>query len=101
MTSKIKMSISPSRGDFNPKNNNDHKAFRINWIANTTKKTFLVFDFNSSFQTMYKDTPIRKYKIIQTGPNIQLGGAKKGFSNVIYQSGTASKVNKEPNIPAD
>jgi hypothetical protein len=50
---------------------------------------------------MYKDTPIRKYKVIQTGPNIQLGGAKKGFSSVTYQTGIASKVINEPNIPAD
>ena len=50
---------------------------------------------------MYKDTSIRKYKIIQTGPNIQLDGAKKGFSNVIYQPGIDLKVNNEPNTPAD
>ena len=50
---------------------------------------------------MYKDTPIKKYRIIQTGPNTQSGGAKKGFSSVAYQTGIASKVNNEPNIPAD
>ncbi|VFJ14493.1 conserved protein of unknown function [Candidatus Nitrosocosmicus franklandus] len=50
---------------------------------------------------MYKDRPIRKYKVIQTGPNIQLGGANAGFSSVTYQSEIESKVNNEPNIPAD
>ena len=29
--------------------------------------------------------PIKMYRKIQTGANIQLGGVKKGFSNVWYQ----------------
>jgi len=95
------ISTNPSTGDFNPKNNNDHNAFRASWIPNTIKKTFLILGLDPFIQTVYKDTPIRKYRIIQTGPNIQPGGANVGFVNVEYQSGTASNVKIEPKIPAD
>jgi hypothetical protein len=50
---------------------------------------------------MYKVIPIRKYKVLQTGPNIQLGGTNVGFINVVYQSGPASIVKSEPKIHAD
>ena len=95
------ISTNPNNGDFNPKNNNDHKAFRASWIPNTIKKTFLILGLDPFIQTVYKDTPIRKYRIIQTGPNMQPGGANVGFVNVEYQSGTASTVKIEPQIPAD
>lgn len=95
------ISTNPSKGDLNPKNNNDHKAFSVSWIPNTVKKTFLILGLDSVTQTVYKDTPIRKYRIIQTGPNTQPGGANVGFVNVEYQSGTASNVKIEPKIPAD
>jgi len=49
---------------------------------------------------MYKDKPIRKYNIIQTGPNNQ-DGENHGFTNVGYQYDTDEKVKEEPIIPAD
>ena len=95
------ISTNPNNGDFNPKNNNDHKAFRVNWIPNTMKNTFLVLGLDSLTHTVYKDIPIRKYRIIQTRPNTQPGGAKVGFVKVAYQSGAASIVKSEPKMPAD
>jgi hypothetical protein len=50
---------------------------------------------------MYKDKPIRKYKIIQTGPKIQDGGENQGFTNVGNQFDTEEKVKSEPKTPAD
>jgi hypothetical protein len=50
---------------------------------------------------MYKDKPIRKYNIIQTGPNNQGRGEIHGFTNVGNQFVTDEKVKKEPIIPAD
>ena len=35
--------------------------------------------------TLPKAIPINIYRKIQTGANNQLGGVKKGFSNVWYQ----------------
>ena len=65
------------------------------------KNTFLVLGLDSLTQTVYKDIPIRKYRIIQTGPNTQPGGANVGFVKVAYQSGIASIVKSEPKMPAD
>lgn len=48
------------------------------------------------FQIAKKEMPIRMYRIVQTGPNIQLGGLNDGLFNVEYQSGTDCDVN----IPA-
>jgi len=100
-TSSNKISINPNKGDFNPKKNNDHIALSKSWIPNVIKKIFLSLEFILLFQTRYKDIPIRKYSIIQVGANIQFGGAKYGFVNVEYQSGTASNENTEPKMPAD
>lgn len=99
--SRNKISINPSRGDFNPKKKNDHIALSKSWIPNIMKKIFLSLDFILFFQTRYKDIPIRKYSIIQVGANIQFGGAKCGFVNEEYQTGTASNENNEPKMPAD
>lgn len=40
------------------------------------------------------------YKVIQTGPNSQLGGVKKGLFNVAYQVGIDEAVKIEPMAPA-
>jgi len=37
-----------------------------------------------------------KYNIVQTGPNIQLGGLKPGLAIVWYQPSTALKVANDP-----
>jgi hypothetical protein len=50
---------------------------------------------------MYKDKPIRKYNIVQTGPNNQDGGENHGFTNVGNQFDTDEKVKNEPIIPTD
>jgi hypothetical protein len=46
-----------------------------------------------------KANAIRKYKRVQTGPKIQLGGAKKGLFSVAYQVGIADIVNTLPKTP--
>jgi hypothetical protein len=53
------------------------------------------------FQIIYKDKPIRKYIIIQTGPNSQDGGENHGFTNVGNQFVIDEKVKNEPIIPTD
>lgn len=46
-------------------------------------RTFLVFI--PFIHTTYIEIPIRRYKIVQTGPKTQFGGVKKGLFNVLYQ----------------
>ena len=48
--------------------------------------------FKFLFQTKYKDTPIKKYKIVQAGPNTQLGGLKNGLLSLAYQVNTENIV---------
>jgi len=48
------------------------------------------------FHITKKEMPNRMYRIVQTGPNIQLGGLNDGRFKVEYQSGTDCDVN----IPA-
>ena len=111
-------------GDFKPKNINDHKVFKTNWRLKI-KTAFSSFQepvhnfletgfqncFSCSpaitimpqffFQTKNKDTPIKKYKIIQAGAKSQFGGKKLGFLSSINQDEeTAGAVKKEPIIPA-
>ena len=40
------ISINPSIGDLNPKNNIDHKPFNSNWIINNINAFFTFWDFN-------------------------------------------------------
>ena len=51
-------------------------------------------------QTRKRETPMIKYKKIQTGAKTQPGGVKKGFSRSTYQIGMDLLVKKEPTMPA-
>ncbi len=46
-------------------------------------------------------TPIKKYNVVQTGPNIQAGGLKTGFVSVAYHVLIAEIVNSDPIMPAN
>lgn len=111
-------------GDFSPKKITDHKIFKTNWRAkiaiafsslqgplhSLVEKGFQDF-FSCSLtetslfqffcQTKYKDIPINKNKIIQTGAKSQFGRLKDGFSNLAYQVPIAGAVKKEPITPAN
>lgn len=43
-----------------------------------------MIESTSDFQTKPAEMPIKMYKNVHTGPNIQLGGLKKGFSREVY-----------------
>ena len=55
----------------------------------------------SAFQTKPADIPIKIYKTVQTGPNIQLGGLKNGFWSVLYQLFIESAVAYPDNEPTN
>lgn len=42
---------------------------------------------------------MRKYKVVQTGPKIQLRGEKGGLLRVLYQAGIAERVSGVAKIP--
>ena len=75
--SKTIIITNPQYGFLSPKNTGVQIPFKKSCV----QKIWGTFFF---FQTKYKDTPIRKYKVVQTGPNIQLGGVNAGFTNSGY-----------------
>ncbi len=92
------ISIKAANGDFNPKNKIDHKVFNPSWIPKKVMAVFLNFDF--LIQTRYNDIPIKTYRLIQTGENIQFGGLNEGLLIVVYHVFVAGAVKIEPIIPA-
>ena len=63
------------------------------------KAVFTSLFFNPSFQIRNNDSPIIKYKIIQTGPKILSGGLNSGLLIVVYHPDTDLLVNNAPIIP--
>tara|TARA_A100001015_G_scaffold89182_1_gene99207 strand:+ start:991 stop:1239 length:249 start_codon:yes stop_codon:yes gene_type:complete len=47
------------------------------------------------------ETPIRVYKVVHIGPNIQFGGLKKGFLMSMYQVFMESTVKKPEPAPTN
>ncbi len=102
MTIKIHITtilISPSRGDLNPKNTGDHKKLSPSCIRKNISAVLIFFFFHPCLQIKKKETPIKKYKSVQAGPKIQLGGAKNGLLRVEYQVGIAEIVKGTLIIP--
>ena len=99
-THRRMISMNPRRGDLSPKKAADQRTLRINW---TKKKIKAVLNrgWSCFLQTMNRDIPMSTNRLIQTGLNVQLGGVKKGFLNVLYQVGMAGVVNREPIKPAN
>lgn len=93
------MTASASPIDRAPKNNGDQMAFKTSWRRNNQIAFF--FSFESLFQINHKEIPIKRYRVVQTGPNTHPGGLRKGFCKVAYQTGIAEIVKKEPIIPAN
>jgi len=99
-THRRPISMSPRRGDLSPKKAADQRILKINWIRKKIK-VILNRGWSCLCQTMNRDIPMSINRLIQTGPNIQSGGVKKGFFNVLYQVGMAGVVKREPRKPAN
>src|SRR3989344_4128654 len=84
--------------DWAPKNIGDQIAFKTSWA--TKSQIALPFSLESLFHTNHSAIPISRYKIVQTGPNIQAGGLSAGFTIPAYQVGMDGTVNSEPATPA-
>ena len=57
---KKTISVKAKSGDFKPKNNIDQRIFKINWIPKKVKFAFFS-------QARYKEIPINRNKMVQTG----------------------------------
>jgi hypothetical protein len=66
-----------------PKKRKLHIKFRNNWKKYTSNDIFLPA-LIGDLKIKMEEIPIKKYKRVQTGPNIQFGGLKKGFVNPTY-----------------
>jgi len=93
---KIIMIITPPPFDFRPKKIIDHKELKTSWIQNSVKANTTPGVTSPFCQTITADIAISRYRMVQTGPNSQLGGVKEGLLRFAYQSGTASRVKSEP-----
>jgi len=96
--------MNANNGDFKPKNKIDQNVFNNNCIAkkDNANVELLLFDLLLYlFQIRYKDIPINRYNIVQTGPNTQLGGLNNGLFKVIYHVDTEEIVKKDPIMPAN
>ena len=89
-----------------PKNMSDHVAFKARWSAkNPYARLSIVFFLPDMFLVWLsrisrkRESPIRRYNVVQTGPNIQFGGLKKGLVRVVYHVVIFGNVYKLPIKP--
>ncbi len=93
------MPTNPAAGFLSPKNKTDQRVFNSSCAKNTLYAIFL-FILVRLFQIRYRETPIKKYNRVHTGPKSQLGGLKNGLFKVMYQLFIAEIVKSDPTIPA-
>ena len=80
------------------KNIRDQKKLSVNCTTNNIIAVCFTALSVSDFHTIKKAIPIKIYKAVQTGVNIQLGGLNDGLFAVAYQPCTPDEV-KNPEIP--
>jgi|SRR3989338_1063717 len=95
------MQIKATNGDLSPKKKIDQKKFKASWTRKRFKDSRTPFFLSPFCQIKKAEMPIIKYKIVQTGANIQFGGEKNGLFKMAYQSDMDEAVNKLPVIPTN
>ena len=86
--------MTPPPFDLIPKKITDHRALNISCTQNKMKASKTPSVDNPFCQTRKTEIPIRIYRVVQTGPNTQLGGVYGGFLRLGYQVGIALKVKR-------
>ena len=97
---KTIISINAKKGFCIPKNMKDHRAFNTSCSPKIDIANLIPPFLRPCLEIKNNDIPIKKYKVVQTGANSQLGGLKVGFSRVAYQVSIEDDVYMEPIIPA-
>jgi len=82
-TSKI--STAAKRLFFSPNCIGVKEKLKIRFKINGSKTKNGISFLKNIQKTFPKETAIKMYKKVQTGPNSQLGGAQDGFTSVKYQ----------------
>lgn len=80
------------------KNIKDQKKLSVNCTTNKIIAVCFTALLASAFQIKKTAIPIKIYKAVQTGANIQLGGLNQGLLATAYQPCTPEVV-KNPEIP--
>src|SRR3989344_2718660 len=77
-----------------------HNLFEIGFqysLLESFKETLICQFFS---QTKYRDIPINRKRIVQTGAKTQSGGANPGLERPLYHEATAGAVKIDPTKPA-
>lgn len=94
------ISINDTAKRWNLKNKKLQQKFKKSCTAKTTKAFFLK-SLLGACSIRYSEIPINRYNTVQTGPNMALGGLKKGLTSVTYQLFTPEAVAMPPIAPID
>src|SRR3989344_112078 len=70
------------------------------FVAGRLPKRILFATAHFLSQTKYREMPIKTNITVHTGPKIQFGGLKVGFSNVRYHPLICGTVKKDPTLAA-
>jgi hypothetical protein len=97
LVNRSNISANASSGFFSPKNRIDQRPFNIRCKLKASNAFLVALFLALVFHIRPAETPIRVYKVVHTGPNIQFGGLKKGLLMSTYQVLMESTVkNPEP-----
>ena len=97
---KNTISISPPVKDCNPKNITDHNTFKKSCMPKIEIAILTSILQMPLRHTRKRAIPINIKRVVQTGPNSQLGGAHAGFAKIVYHVGMDDMVATEPIKPA-
>ena len=87
------MSIIERKIAWKEKNKMLHQKLKNSWMPKTIS-AFCRSSVLGVFQIKNMDTPISKYKVVQTGPNKYAGGLNDGLFKVANHSGIAFAVSR-------
>ncbi len=78
------IAMNPGNGECDPKKMTDQRTFKTSWIAKMPIASFLSAVPFLFFQTRKSAMPIKRYKIVHTGPKTHAGGVRAGFARNAY-----------------
>ena len=94
------ISIKAQPGARRPKKIMDQRVLSTNCTVNMESASRTSVRSSPLFHTRNAAIPMRRYRVVQTGAKIQLGGASSGLVRKAYQSGMAERVKSAPMRPA-
>src|SRR5579859_7668523 len=74
------ISVNAPPGECDPKKIIDQQVFKISWMMNAPRAIFEFLFLNPFFQMRNRAMPMSTNSVVQTGANIQFGGAICGLA---------------------